>query len=146
MIEFQIDTLGYSIDRIFSNMVKFLNYNLTNEGLEIQHPQFAILMVLSKKDGLEQSALSEYSNRDKATVSRNIKCLEEKGYLHVIPDGGKKKKIFLTEKGKNLIPKLYEIGRQNTETTLKGFSEKKKKEIFDMLHKMYLNISSVTEK
>ena len=103
-------------------------------------------MILSKQEGMEQSEFSEYINRDKASVSRNIKSLEERGYLIVKPIGGKKKKIFLSEKGKILIPHLYEIGNQNTEATLKGFSEKKRKTIFEDLEKAYRNVSSSLEK
>ena len=146
MKDIQIDTLGYFVNRVFSSMVKSLNNKLTEEGLDIQHPQFAILMVMSRKDGIDQSELTEYVGRDKASVSRTIKSLEEKGLVIVKPNGGKKKKIFLSEKGKDLIPKLYEIGHHNTEITLKGFSEKKAKDIFEMLDKMYLNVSSALEK
>ena len=145
MKDIQIDTLGFFVDRVFSYMVKSLNKKLNEECFDIQQPQFAILMVMSKKDGLDQSTISEYVNRDKASVSRNIKSLVEKGYLNVKPYGGKKNKIFLSDKGKELIPTLYEIGRYNTLTTLKGFSEKKRGNIFKVLDKMYRNVSSVVE-
>ena len=143
-MDIQIDTLGYYVDRVFSCMVKFLNDKLAECGLEFQHPHFAILIVLSKKDGLDQSALTEFIHRDKAAVSRNIKYLEEKGYVVRRFEGGKKKKVFLTEKSRRVIPVLYDIAAQDTTTTLKGFSESQKKSVYKMLTKMYENISSAT--
>lgn len=142
MKEIQINTLGYFVDRTFTNMVKFLNQELRNAGLDFQHPQFTILMVLSKNEGVSQTLMTEYVDRDKASVSRNIKDLETKGYICRKNDGGKKKLLFLTEKGESVLPVIYEISQKDTERTLKGFSEKKKKEVYDILTKMFINISS----
>ena len=80
-MEIKIETLGYFVDRLFTNMVKFLNYELSAAGLDLQHPQFSILMVLGKNDGVSQSELTTFIDRDKASVSRNIKYLENRGYI-----------------------------------------------------------------
>lgn len=142
MEDIQIDTLGYYVDRTFTHMVKFLNYELSAAGLDIQHSQFAILMVLSKKNGISLSQINKYINRDKASLSRNIKFLEDKGYIRRDFEGGKKKNIFLTERGNNILPIIYEISQKDTDKTLKGFSESKRKAIYEILYKMYLNIST----
>lgn len=142
----QINTLGYLVDRTFSNMVKFLNYELLAKGLDFQHPQFIILMILSKYDGLSQTELTTFIDRDKGSVSRNITYLESKGYIIRRMEGGKKKIIYLTEKGKSIIPILYDISDNNMNTSLKGFSEKNKKAIFEMLRKMSDNVSIELEK
>lgn len=145
-MEIKIETLGYFVDRLFTNMVKFLNYELSAAGLNLQHPQFSILMVLGKNDGVSQSELTTFIDRDKASVSRNIKYLENRGYIIKKKDDGRTKLICLTEEGKGILPKIYEIANKDTEMTLKGFSEGKKKIIYDSLTKMYSNISSAIEK
>lgn len=142
----KIDTLGYFVDRTFTNMIKFLNYELSVKGLKLQHPQFAIMMVLRAKDGISQSEITEIVDRDKASVSRNIKYLEGLGYIKKEAIDGRANRIFLTEKGKKILPILNEISTKDTEMTLKGFSESKKKEVFEILTKMYLNISTAIEK
>ena len=142
MKDIKLVTLGYFVDRTFTNMVKFLNYELSAAGLGIQHPQFSLLMVLANKEGISQSDLTLFVDRDKASVSRNIKYLEEKGYIKKEVLDGRASLIFLTEKGKEIIPKLYEISSKDTEMTLKGFSENKRKAVYEILTKMYLNISS----
>lgn len=146
MTDINIQTLGYFMFRTFSNMIKLLNYELSESGLDIQYPQFAIMMVLSKNEGLSQAEMTEIIERDKSAVSRNISYLEEKGYVKRISEGRKKKLLFLTDKGKEIIPSLYRIASKNKETVLKGFSAKEKKYIQESLNKMFLNIISVIEK
>ena len=126
-------------------MIRLLNYELSQSGLEIQYPQFAILMILSKKEGLSQSEMKDIVDRDKASVSRNLNYLEEKGYVKRRAHDGKTKLIYLTEKGKDTIPHLYQIARKNQETSLQGFSEEEKKIIIEGLRKIYINISQVTD-
>ena len=142
MKDIKIDTLGYFVDRTFTNMVKFLNYELTAAGLDIQHPQYTIMMVLGKNEGISQTQLTNVVDRDKASVSRNIKYLEEKDYIKKEKQDGRTSLIYLTEKGKEILPKLFEISTKDTENTLKGFSESTKKRIYKILTKMYINISS----
>ena len=142
MNDIKIDTLGYYVDRTFTGMVKYLNYELKNHGLDMQHPHFAIMMVLSRNEGINQSTLAAYVDRDKASVSRHLNYLEEKGYVERKFDGGCKNFIYLTEKGKGIIPVLDEISALDTEKTLQGFTPKKQEEIYKILTKMYLNISA----
>lgn len=126
-------------------MIRLLNYELSQSGLEIQYPQFAILMILSKKEGLSQSEIKDIVDRDKASVSRNLNYLVEKGYVKRRANDGKTKLIYLTEKGKDTIPHLYQIARKNQEISLQGFSEEEKKRIIEGLRKIYINISQVTD-
>ena len=145
MLDIKINTLGYFVDRTFTNMVKFLNKELSASGLGLQHPQFTIMMVVGAKDGMSQSEVTEIVDRDKASVSRNIKYLEKTGYIRKEAMDGRTNRIFLTEKGKENLPILYKISEKDTEKTLRGFSESKRKAIYDNLTKMYLNILSAIE-
>lgn len=144
MNDIKIHTLGYYVDRTFTAMVKYLNYELKKHGLDFQHPHFAIMMVISRNEGINQSTLAMFVDRDKASVSRHLNYLEEKGYVERKFDGGRKNYIFLTQKGKDVIPIINEISELDAEKTLKGFTSKKQEEIYKILTKMYLNISSET--
>lgn len=146
MNDIKIDTLGYFVDRTFTNMVKFLNYELSALKLELQHPQFTIMMVLSQKDGISQSTIRSVVDRDKASVSRNLRYLEEIGYIKRTLKDGKKKLLYLTKKGKEIIPILYKVAESVTDTSLKGFSADEKKSVFEVLEKMYLNLVPVTNR
>lgn len=146
MKDIQINTLGYYVDRTFTNMVKFLNQELSAAGLDLKHPQFTLLMVLGNTEGLSQADLTDFVDRDKASVSRNIKSLEEEAYLKKEVLDGRTNQIFLTEKGKNILSKLNEIANKVTDMTLKGLSENRRKIVYESLTKMYLNVSSAIEK
>ena len=143
MIDIQILSLGHLVNRTFTAMVRSLNYELKNRGIDFQHPHFTILMILSRQEGLSQVEIAEAVERDKASVSRNLNFLEEKGYVMRKSDDGRKNLVFLTEKGKELIPKLYEIAQKNTDCTLRGFSESRRKTVFDILSKMQENASAI---
>lgn len=142
MTDINIQTLGYFIFRILTNMVKLLNNKLEEEGIDFQFPQFTIMMALSKSEGLTQAELTDFVQRDKASVSRNVSYLEEKGYVSRNKEGGKMKRLFLTDKGNAIIPRLYEIAHATKDATMTGFSETKKKEIMRNLEKMFRNVSS----
>lgn len=144
MIDVEILSLGHLVNRTFTAMVRYLNYELKNRGINFQHPHFTILMILSRQEGVTQAEMADAVQRDKASVSRNLKHLEESGYVVRKSDGGRKNLIFLSEKGKELIPELYEIAKKNTENTLKGFPESKRKSIYNNLTKMCENASSFT--
>ena len=105
----KINTLGYFVDRTFTNMVKYLNYELSASGVGLQHPQFTIMMVLGTKDGISQAEVTKIVDRDKASVSRNIKYLERIGYIEKEARDGRTNLIFLTEKGKSILPMLHKI-------------------------------------
>lgn len=145
MSDSNIQTLGYFIFRVLTNMIKLLNKELSQRGLDLQYPQFTIMMILSKIEGITQSDMADRIERDKASVSRNITYLEKKGYITRNFDGGKKKRIFLTQKGKDTIPVLYEIATQNKQTVMAGFSEDEKKYVIDSLEKMFLNVAKAVE-
>ena len=145
MKDIHIHTLGYYVDRTFTHMVKFLNYELGAAGLNLQHPQFAILMVVAHNEGISQALLTEYVGRDKASVSRNVRYLEKEGYIVRESADGKQKNIILTEKGRKILPLLHEISQKDTDFTLRGFTENQKKEVYKILEKMYINISCSIE-
>lgn len=126
-------------------MQELLNYELRQSGLNIQYPQFTILMILSKKEGLTQTEIAESEDKDKAAVSRNISLLEKAGYVKREADGGKKKRLFLTDKGKELIPTFYQIATKNKEAVMEGFSEEEKETIMASLERMFLNVSRAIE-
>ena len=146
MNDIKIDTLGYFVDRTFTAMVKYLNYELKEHSLDFQHPHFAIMMVLSRNEGINQSTLASYVDRDKASVSRHLNYLEEKGYIDRKFDGGCKNFIFLTEKGKNLIPILNKISELDTENTLKGFAPKKERKSIKSLLRCILTYLQLSQK
>ena len=135
----EIDALGYWMDRSFRAMIKTLNESLKEANLDLQHSQFVVLRRLSVKDGAGQSELSKILGKNPAAISRSVNYLETKGFVRREPATCCKYRVFLTEAGKKLVPKLIEIDDRITEKALTGFSDKEKKEVKDILNKIYRN-------
>lgn len=68
-----------------------------------------ILADLLLEDGVRQQDLAVSSIKDKATIARALGRMEQKGFLERRPDPNDKrsKRIFLTEKGKELHGQVF---------------------------------------
>lgn len=94
------------------------------EPLNIGVGQYVYLFRLYFEDGQSQQRLSDELLVDKAATVRAINKLEEAGYVVRKPDPADKRsfRIFLTDKGRNIRPKLEEIVEEVLEILLKDMS------------------------
>lgn len=144
--EVEIDTLGFLIHRAFYMMVKMLNKLLKENKLNLQHSDFAILMVLKQAEGASQSQLSTLQGKERSGVSRTLANLEKEGYILRSKIDGKTNYVTLSEKGKALFPLLTEIADTVTNSALRGFSNKSRTSLVNNLNKIYLNSLMFLEK
>ena len=67
------------ISLIHREHAKYINENVKEDGLSFGlHP---LLIVIDKKDGISQEQLAEIFHLNESTVARNLKKLEEKGFI-----------------------------------------------------------------
>lgn len=116
------------------------------EVLDLGSGQIHFLMILYKKDGVNQETLAERLNIDKATCARAIKKLESQGYItrKINPEDKRAYIIYLTEKAKKLKPTIGKIRKNWTKNLLKGFTEKEEKQLFEYLERIANN--AITQK
>ena len=97
------DTSGRFISILHKEHSKYINKNVKDEGLSFGlHP---ILVIIYENDGINQEKLAEILHLNESTVTRNLKKLEDKGFIERIKD--KRKKIMkLTPKGKKTALKV----------------------------------------
>ncbi|WP_440951757.1 MarR family winged helix-turn-helix transcriptional regulator [Methanococcoides sp. FTZ1] len=107
--------------------------------------QFSFLMRLYHEDGVNQESLSNYLKIDKATTTRAIKKLVDRGYVFRQVDERDRRSymIFLTEKGKKLEPEMKKIASEWEDILLSGFDEDQRKEIISSLEIMFGNVSRI---
>jgi len=81
------------------------------KGLEMSSGQIFLLHALYKKEGVSQQELCDFYQIDKAAVGRSLKKLEKVELIVKETNNEDKRyhKLFLTEKGKKMIPLLREI-------------------------------------
>ena len=82
--------------------------------LNIGYIEFVLLQTLLQGDGLSQDDLAMELTADKSLVARNVKTLEEKGYIRRVQDTEDRryKHLYVTKKGKYLQPFLQETIRR----------------------------------
>ncbi len=97
------------------------------------------LMHINDNEGLSQKELTKLIRIDKATTTKAIKKLQEDGYVKTTCCCHDKRlhELYLTEKGKNIIPKLQKIIDAFYDTLFEGVSNEDLEE--------YLRIGSIME-
>lgn len=137
--EVDIKTLGYYIDRALCAMIKSLNKELKIHGLYFQHSDFTIMKVLSEIDGLTQTQLAKILGKEKSGIGRSLSALEKDGYIHRRTVNGCTNMVYISEKGKEIIPFLNEIANKVTDKAFAGFTDKKRQDMMKNLTLIYKN-------
>jgi DNA-binding MarR family transcriptional regulator len=81
------------------------------EVLKLKWHDLVLILVVDEVPGIEQTRLIPYLQTDKANVTKLIQRLEQCDYLYreINKEDKRNKNVFLTNQGKFLVPKLYEI-------------------------------------
>ncbi|MDG0948025.1 MarR family winged helix-turn-helix transcriptional regulator [Bacillus paranthracis] len=129
----EIGMIARALDSI-SN-IEFKEYDLTKG-------QYLYLVRICENPGIIQEKLSEMIKVDRTTASRAIKKLEMNGFIEKKEDehNQKIKKLFPTEKGKNVYPFIKRENDYSNTIALERFSEKEVETIFILLQRVRKNI------
>lgn len=129
----EIGMIARALDSI-SN-IEFKEHDLTKG-------QYLYLVRICENPGIIQEKLVEMIKVDRTTASRAIKKLEMKCFIEKKDDEHNKKikKLFPTEKGKNVFPFIKSENEHSNRVALAGFSEKEAESIFNFLQRIRKNI------
>jgi DNA-binding MarR family transcriptional regulator len=135
----QTKSVGRYISCIYRNFHKYLHEQL--KEFNLGSGQFHFLMMLYKKDGVNQETLAEKLNIDKATSARAIKKLEEQGFVIRKKDSNDRRNytIYLTEKAQRLKPKIRNVLSNWTDILLYDISIEEQQQLFSLLEKISRN-------
>lgn len=102
----RFQTFTVLIAKISRNIKKIKNQEMAEYGLRSVH--VTCLYYLYAEQSLTATALCEFCEEDKATISRGLDFLEENGYIICETQVGKRYKsaLALTEKGKAVGKKI----------------------------------------
>ncbi len=105
-IGFLVNQLSYELRQAAMRQCSVVDYKMTPEGL-------GILFLLSRKDGLTQSNISEYLGKDKAMITRLLNSLEAEGLIRRDPDESDRRVVHthLTEPGKEALDEIIPLFR-----------------------------------
>ena len=109
-------------------------------GFDLKSTHVSCLYYLYINEALTTKELCDICMEDKASVSRSIEYLENKGYLKPAEKESKRYKrlLELTEKGKEIGKKLFEKINEILDQSSEGISE-------DVRQTMYRSLESISE-
>lgn len=123
--------------KIFRNIQIYLDRVL--KKYELSSGSCPYLFVLEKNEGISQNRLSKEIGNDKAMSARTITKLIEQGY--VLKKQHKRNsrayELFLTEKAKEVIPKIHEEIKELLNLITEDLSEEEKLITMKSLKKIF---------
>ena len=134
------DNIGYYIGQIYRKGLTTISNELQEFG--IGSGQYAFLLQLYQKDGINQEKLSTLLSVDKTTVARAVKKLEEKQLIYRIRDEQDKRcyKVFVTEKAWNIKEHVLRKVNIWDETIKKNLTNEEEAQMLYLLRKITDNL------
>ncbi|PGT79763.1 MULTISPECIES: MarR family winged helix-turn-helix transcriptional regulator [Bacillaceae] len=129
----EIGMIARALDSI-SN-IEFKEFDLTKG-------QYLYLIRIYENPGIIQEKLAELIKVDRTTAARAIKKLEINGFIEKKDDehNQKIKRLFPTEKGKNVYPFIKRENEHSNNVALEGFSEIEVETILNLLQRVRRNV------
>jgi DNA-binding MarR family transcriptional regulator len=136
------DFILFQIGRVHYQVDKFLMKELNDHGIKGIHPSHGeIIGSILLSGTLSMKEIAKLTGKDKSTVTALVNKLVLKGYVEKMKDHDDKRMhtVRLTKKGKALMPCYLDISRNLRETSYKGFTEKEREQLYNMLLKLEAN-------
>ena len=121
------------ISLLYREHAKYINEIVKEDGLSFGlHP---LLIKTYKHPGISQEELAENFHLNESTITRNIKKLEDKGFVERIKD--KRKKIIkLTPKGEKTALKIMDYDEKWDEKIKKNLTDEEYENFLETLRKI----------
>lgn len=108
------------------------------EGTGLGPYQTPYLMVLYRKEGISQEALSRDLNLHKSTVARQLMALEKDGFVFRTPDPADHRQIlvFPTEKARKLEERIRSILSGWSDFLLEDFTPEERETALELMNRI----------
>ena len=116
--------------------------NIEFKEFDLTKGQYLYLVRICENPGIIQEKVAEMIKVDRTTAARSIQKLESNGFIEKKddPHNKKNKKLFPTEKGKNVYPFIKREHDYSDLVALEGFSETEAETLFNLLQRVRKNI------
>jgi DNA-binding MarR family transcriptional regulator len=131
------DMPGHLIRRLQQHATAVFQEAMRAEGHEITPVQFATMMALADRPGLDQAGLARVIAYDRATIGGVVKRLLEKGVISRVPapDDRRAFRLELTRGGQSWLEELCPLVTRVQETILAGLSEDERAVFMTLMEK-----------
>ena len=132
-------TLGRSLSIIWRHGQMYLDREL--KPVHVRAGQIPILRLLGVQDGISQERIGKSFHLDKGTIAKAIRPLINAGYVtrKTNPQDRRAYQIFLTRKGRNIIPDLKRTVTGWADILMAGFDDEEKRMAHSLLSRMAEN-------
>lgn len=142
--EQDVNNVSSLLSKLAADISAYLNRKLSEQGFSgIMSSHGFILYLLAKNGKMKMGDLARRIHKDKSTATVLIKKLEQSGYIQKERCSSDNRIVFiaLTEKGRAYTQATGEISHSLINTCYRGFSEREKQTLFDLLLRMERNFT-----
>jgi DNA-binding MarR family transcriptional regulator len=134
-------TVLYTLEQAIKAYRKLCQHNLDAVADDITVDQALTLIVLDKYPALSQQQIAELVFKDKASITRIIELLIQKGLLarEMHPTDRRKFALSLTAQGKHVLAHLGDTILLNQQTALAGLEKGEIQQFHQTLQKIIAN-------
>lgn len=134
-----IDIAAALISFTYRSVQKYFAKELASYNIGWGH--FAILMTLYDQEGRSQDSLAQSRGFDKTMIAKSILRLEKEGivYRKIDQEDKRIKRLYLTEKGRKLMPEMQRIGNELNSLLLKSLDTDEASAAVEIIRKLALN-------
>jgi len=117
----------------------FIKLNEEMRPFGLSAGQFMVLIHLAKQQDITQDLLAKRFHINKATIARAVRRLEDAGYVRRITDQENRRafRLFLTDKGEQIVPEIVRIDREWETVAFEGLSEEDR----ELAHRLLRHIA-----
>lgn len=135
-------TVNYLFNQVFNAYRINLEYSLN--GIGLHSGQVFILISLWSENGRRQNDIAKSLNLSAPTVNKMIKSLVDARFLKSQKDenDGRATRIWLTEKGFDIRPKVEEIWKDLENDVYSNLTDTEKIVLYQLLEKTLKNLLS----
>lgn len=139
------DNIGSMIAQVARLMRRSFDERARSIG--VTRPQWQVLSLLARHEGINQGGLAEILEVEPITLGRMIDRLQEAAVVERRPDPADRRawRLFLTDKGSQLINQLRPLALETLETALDGVDPARRDEMMVALDRMRGNLSRRTQ-
>jgi DNA-binding MarR family transcriptional regulator len=120
-----------------------INKEMKEQSMSSAHVPY--LIVLHQRNGLSLKEMTEVLDMNKAHTTRMIADLRLKGYVYTDcpKEGGKKFKVYLTDKGMVVAEKVYVLMSDIRDSILSCLTQDECTQLKTIIDKLWANIGTI---
>ncbi|MGL4324066.1 MAG: MarR family winged helix-turn-helix transcriptional regulator [Beijerinckiaceae bacterium] len=147
MPELEIYTMpGHLIRRLHQASIAIFDNEVRLAGFDLTPVQFAALMMIASRPGLDQATLAQGIAYDRVTIGGVIDRLENKGLVRRVVDATDRRarKLFLEPAGKKMLAKVRPVVDVVQQHIFASLSDSERKTVLRLMRKALNDIGDVS--